>query len=94
MFQFPEVLDIKEGDVLQQNGARRIWRVTELVDDVVGGVFNHFEARVEKFEPGKASKEGASHQSAIPGTHSHVVINAPIHGGLQLVRKAVLRRSR
>ena len=48
MFQFPEVVDVKVGDVLQMEGSRDLWEVYEIEDKVIGGEFVNMNAWVQK----------------------------------------------
>ena len=73
MFQFPERIDIQPGDVLQQKGASDLWRVTEIEDTVLGDVYIHFEAKVEKI--------GAAPSGSRTGD---VIVQGPNYGGIQL----------
>ena len=73
MFQFPERIDIKPGDVLQQKGAADLWRVTEVEDTLQGDVYIHFEAKVEKI--------GAVQRGARTG---NVIVQGANYGGIQL----------
>jgi hypothetical protein len=43
MFQFLEQLDISPGDVIQQQGSRDLWAVSETEDSVEAGVLICFE---------------------------------------------------
>jgi hypothetical protein len=73
MFQFPEALDICVGDILQQKGARELWRVTEVLDEIHGDVYVNFEAKVEKLSGAAPRKEGSS-----------VIVQGSVYGGTQL----------
>jgi hypothetical protein len=48
MFQFPEPVDVRVGDILQQPGARDLWEVYEVEDHVVSGTFINLNAWVHK----------------------------------------------
>lgn len=48
IFQFPEKVKIENGDVLQQEGASDLWEVYETEDQVVSGIYIHFDAFVQK----------------------------------------------
>jgi hypothetical protein len=50
MFQFPELVDVRVGDVLQQEGARDLWEVYEVEDKVISGTFINLNAWVHKVE--------------------------------------------
>ena len=77
MFQFPKDPGLSVGDVLQQNGARDLWRVTELHDEVEAGVFLYLEACVEnlgnKAQPARGASQG-----------HNVVVHGDVHGGIQV----------
>lgn len=74
MFQFPEAMDIQPGYILQQKGARDLWRVTDVEDEVHGDVYVHFEAKVEKF---------SGPTSPVTG-RSQVIVQGSVYGGIQL----------
>lgn len=84
MFQFAKVEDVQQGDVLQREGARELWKVTETNDRVTAGTFICFEAHVEKLTAGQLAAGGAHRTAAAASSRSHVVINAPIHGNVQI----------
>src|SRR5438552_17570029 len=44
MFQFLERVDVRVGDVLQQEGSRDLWEVYEIEDKVIGGTFINLNA--------------------------------------------------
>ena len=46
VFQFLDKLDIRPDDIIQIEGARDLWRVTDCHDDVINGTFQHFEVDV------------------------------------------------
>jgi len=48
MFQFPERVDVRIGDVLQQEGSRDLWEVYEIEDKVIAGTFINLDAWVHK----------------------------------------------
>ena len=50
MFQFPERMEIGNGDIIQQIGSQDLWRVYETSDEIVAGEFIHFEAFVRKVD--------------------------------------------
>ncbi len=75
MFQFPEAMDIEVGDLLQQKGARDLWKVTEVEDTIHGDVYVLFEANVEKFN-GTAQRA--------PSGRSQVIVQGSVYGGIQL----------
>jgi hypothetical protein len=83
MFQFPEALDIQVGDILQQKGARDLWRVTDIEDDIHDDVYVNFEAKVEKFS-GEPTPKVAGGQPARASSPSQVVIHGSVYGGIQL----------
>ncbi len=74
MFQFLDRVDVANGDHLQVKGARDVWRVTETEDDVQGGVFIMFEAKVQKV----GSKVGH------PRAGANVVVHGSVYGALQV----------
>jgi hypothetical protein len=75
MFQFPEAMDIQPGDILQQKGARDLWRVIDIEDEIHGDVYVNFEAKVEKFS-GPASRPTPE--------RSQVIVQGSVYGGIQL----------
>ena len=75
MFQFPEALGIQIGDILQQKGARDLWRVVDLEDHVSDDVYVNFEAKVEKCS--------GPTQGPTPG-RTQVIVHGPVYGGLQV----------
>lgn len=75
MFQFPEVMDVKVGDVLQQKGARDLWKVIELEDNLHGDVYVNFEAKVKKLSESAQSKDA---------TASQIVVQGSVFGGIQM----------
>jgi len=75
MFQFPEAMEIQAGDILQQKGARDLWRVTDVEDQIHGDVYVSFEAKVVKFS-GSADRPTSS--------RSHVIVQGSVYGGIQL----------
>jgi hypothetical protein len=49
MFQFLQLEErIVVGTILQIEGTRDLWEVTDTEDQIIGGVFNKFEAKVIK----------------------------------------------
>src|SRR5207302_11433811 len=76
MFQFPEAIDIQIGDFLQQKGARDLWRVVGVEDELEDDVYIMFEAKVEK----------ATGNAAAPAQHSRssLVIHGHVYGGVQV----------
>ncbi len=50
-FSFPQDADISAGDIVQINGARDFWHITDVEDHVVGGVFVQVKAFYEKYRP-------------------------------------------
>jgi hypothetical protein len=76
MFQFLEDPGVVVGDVLGLKNSRDLWRVTEVHDDVIGDVYQHFEARVKNM--------GAA-PSPVRATVGHrITVNGPVHGGIQV----------
>jgi hypothetical protein len=75
MFQFPEALDVKVGDILQQKGARHLWRVIDVEDEIHDDVYINFEAKVERF---------SGPPSHAPAGRSQVVVQGSVYGGIQL----------
>lgn len=75
MFQFPEKVDIKNGDVLQQEGASDLWEVYETEDHVVSGTYIHFNAFVHKRDGVIGRKE-----QRLPSVH----IGGHNLGGIQI----------
>jgi hypothetical protein len=51
-FQFLDVIDVVPGDVIQEEGSTKIWRVTDTTEHTEDGVFTEFEASVERHTPG------------------------------------------
>ncbi len=86
VFQFPKDPGLSVGDVLQQNGARDFWRVTELHDDVEAGVFIYLEARVEnlhaKAQPARDTSQG-----------HNVVVHGDVHGGIQVASRGSVQHN-
>jgi len=74
MFQFSKDPGLVEGDVLQQKGAREVWRITHVKDDIISGVYVNFEAEVESM----------SAPTARPRSVSHVEVHGHVYGGLQV----------
>jgi hypothetical protein len=71
MFQFSDPVDVRVGDVLQQEKARELWEVYEIEDNVIGGTFINLTARVQKaggpgggptWEGGKSGQRSGTHQ--------------------------------
>jgi hypothetical protein len=76
IFQFPESIDVQVGDFLQQKGARDMWRVVEVEDELQDDVYILFEARVEKATGNGAELTRQSRPS--------VVIQGHVYGGVQI----------
>ena len=72
MFQFPERIDIEVGDVIQQKNAHDLWEVYETEDTVIGDVYIHFEAKVNKVGAAKPFQQGGN-----------VIIQGPNYGAIQ-----------
>ncbi len=66
MFQFPEAVDVRVGDVLQQKAARDLWEVYELEDHVVSGTFINLNAWVHKKE-GMIGRQSSARPNVIIG---------------------------
>ncbi|WPD23453.1 MAG: hypothetical protein SD837_02570 [Candidatus Electrothrix scaldis] len=85
MFQFPERIDIDVGDMIQQKSANDLWEVYETEDTVIGDVFIHFEAKVNKAGAAKPFQHGGNViiqgsnygaiQSHSPQSTQNVVVN-------------------
>ena len=73
MFQFLEDPGLVEGDVVQQKGARELWRITHGHDEVISGVYQNFEADVVSMSAPQPQPRG-----------SHVEVHGPVYGGLQV----------
>jgi hypothetical protein len=74
MFQFPDRIDVVSGDVVQQKGAADLWRVVDVEDRVIGDVYVHFTAKVEKM--------GGNEKHPQEGTH--IVVHGANYGGIQV----------
>ena len=72
MFQFPDRIDIEVGDVIQQKNAHDLWEVYETEDNVIGDVYIHFEAKVNKVGAAKPFQHGGN-----------VIIQGPNYGAIQ-----------
>ena len=77
MFQFLADPGLAIGDVVQQKGSRDLWRVVELRDDVLSGVFHSLDADVVNVS--------ATAKPTSPREDGHtVVIHGSVHGGVQV----------
>jgi hypothetical protein len=77
VFQFLKVVDVAPGDIIQQDGSRDQWLVTDTSDHVQSGVFIKFEAAVER-----AGAGGAPRPKRAMGHTVNVAGN--VIGGLQV----------
>jgi hypothetical protein len=75
MFQFREQLDVVAGDVIQQQGSRDIWIVSDTEDSIVAGNFICFEAKVRKLS--QRSQEIVKHSD-----HTTITVQGGVTGGL------------
>ena len=75
IYQFLEQIDIVVGDVIQQQGSRDLWVVTDTEDSIEAGAFICLEARVRKH-----SLHG--HPTAKPTGHTTITVQGGVTGGL------------
>jgi hypothetical protein len=73
-FEFPDRIDLKIGDIIQQANSSDFWEVNELRDYIVGDTLVHFDVYVHKFE--KIDFTIGNHKTIQP--HSVLqIINSP-----------------
>ena len=78
IFQFLEREDIVVGDVIQEDGSRDIWRVEDMSDQVITGVFQNFEVDVSR-------ATAAGMPRAEPKRSSNTLtFNGPVFGAVQV----------
>ena len=77
LFLFLDDHDIQLGDVLQQKGARGLWKVVEIEDEVVDDVRVYVRVKVR-------NANDAPTRSSQPLGSSQVTVHGPVYGGLQV----------
>lgn len=76
VFQFVDQLDIEAGDVLKEKGSRDLWQVSEVEDKTWQGTFQALYVYVRKL--GSAASPFQATKA------SHIQVNAPIYGNVQI----------
>lgn len=77
IFQFAERHDIEPGDILQREGSKDLWLVTDTQDFMDGMEYVNFDVSVVK-----ATRTGAARQ--MPGMGNHIHIGGNVIGGVQV----------
>ena len=75
MFQFSEQLDVVAGDVIQQQGSRDLWIVSDTEDSIEAGAFICFEAKVRRMS--QRVDETVRHSG-----HTTITVQGGVTGGL------------